>query len=97
MDSTALFTAYRKARRTAPKQKARRARKRRAVAAAVLLWAVEVLIASAIGAVAAVIIFPIASAERGYAAFGGEWALVLIVTLLAYHIIHGAVFKRLEN
>lgn len=97
MDSTALLTAYRKARRASPKQKARRARKRKAVAAAVLLWVVEILAASAIGAAVAAIVIPIALAERGYAAFGGEWALVLIATLLAYHIIHGAIFNRLEN
>lgn len=95
MDEAELLTAHRKARRA--KQRARSARKRRAVIAAAFLWTVEVLAASAIGAIAAAIFCPIASAERGYAAFGGEWALVLIVTLLAYHIIHGAVFKRLEN
>lgn len=78
-------------------RRARKMRKAQALATAFLLWLFEVFAAAAIGAIPAVIIVPIALGKRGYVAFGGEWLVVLAITLLAYHIIHKAVFKRLEN
>ena len=79
------------------RRKARRARKAKAFAAVVILWLMEVSMAAAAGAVVAAIIVPLALLERGYFSLGGEWALVLAATLLAYHFIHKAVFRRLES
>ena len=77
--------------------KARKLRKTRAVLTVAFLWVMEVLAAAAIGAVVAAIVVPTVSLKRGNLAFGGEWALVLIAILVAYHYIHKAVFKRLKN
>ncbi len=79
------------------RRKARRARKAKAFAAVVILWLMEVSMAAAAGAVVAAIIVPLALLKRGYFSLGGEWLLVLAATLLAYHFIHKAVFRRLES
>ena len=36
-------------------------------------------------------------AARGYFAFGGEWLIVLGVTLLAFHVINNAFFGMLKH
>lgn len=79
------------------RRKARRIRKAKAFAAAVILWLIEVSIAATAGGIVAAIVVPLALLERGYFSLGGEWALVLAATLLAYHFIHKAVFRRLES
>lgn len=53
--------------------------------------------AAVAGAVVAAIVVPLALLERGYFSLGGEWLLVMAATLLAYHFIHKAVFRRLES
>lgn len=74
------------------RRKARRARK--AIAS---LWFMEVSMAAVAGAVVAAIVVPLTLLERGYFSLGGEWLLVMAATLLAYHFIHKAVFRRLES
>ena len=79
------------------RRKARRARKAIAFAAIAILWFMEVSMAAVAGAVVAAIVVPLTLLERGYFSLGGEWLLVMAATLLAYHFIHKAVFRRLES
>lgn len=79
------------------RRKARRARKAKAAAAVAILWLAEVLIAALAGALAAMVLIPLAKIERGYIAFGGEWLIILAITMAAYHYTHKAVFERLER
>ena len=51
------------------------------------IWIAEVLSAGICGFIAAL----------GYFAFGGEWLIVLGVTLLAFHVINNAFFKMLKD
>lgn len=57
------------------------------------IWIAEVLAAGICGFIAALALVPASYAARGYYAFGGEWLIVLGVTLLAFHIINNAFFK----
>lgn len=79
------------------KRAQRAARRRQQLAAVAILWLVEVILASLAGALVAVLVLPLFWKARGYPAFGGECFIVLGTTLAAYHIIHAAVFKRLES
>jgi len=80
-------------------RKARRAarRRRKQIIAVIALWMLEVLGAALAGGVAAAIMLPVAFRERGYFAYGAEWLIIFAVAILAYHIIHRAVFLRLER
>ena len=49
------------------------------------IWIAEVLSAGICGFIAALALIPASYAARGYFAFGGEWLVVLGVTLLAFH------------
>lgn len=57
------------------------------------IWIAEVLSAGICGFIAALALIPASYAARGYFAFGGEWLIVLGVTLLAFHVINNAFFK----
>ena len=57
------------------------------------IWIAEVLSAGICGFIAALASY----AARGYFAFGGEWLIVLGVTLLAFHVINNAFFKMLKD
>lgn len=61
------------------------------------IWIAEVLAAGICGFIAALALVPASYAARGYYAFGGEWLIVLGVTLLAFHIINNAFFKMLKE
>lgn len=61
------------------------------------IWIAEVLSAGICGFIAALALIPASYAARGYFAFGGEWLIVLGVTLLAFHVINNAFFKMLKN
>ena len=60
-------------------------------------WIAEVLSAGICGFIAALALIPASYAARGYFAFGGEWLIVLGVTLLAFHVINNAFFKMLKD
>ena len=49
------------------------------------------------GFIAALTLIPASYAARGYFAFGGEWLIVLGVTLLAFHVINNAFFGMLKH
>lgn len=79
------------------RRKARRIRKAKNAAAIVLLWLTEILIAAMAGTITAMVLVPLAEIERGYTAFGGEWLVVLAVTIATFHYVHKAIFERLER
>ena len=55
------------------------------------IWIAEVLSAGICGFIAALALIP------ANFAFGGEWLIVLGVTLLAFHVINNAFFKMLKD
>ena len=61
------------------------------------IWIAEVLSAGICGFIAALALIPASYAARGYFAFGGEWLVVLGVTLLAFHVINNAFFGMLKH
>lgn len=61
------------------------------------IWIAEVLSAGICGFIAALALIPASYAARGYFAFGGEWLIVLGVTLLAFHVINNAFFGMLKH
>lgn len=61
------------------------------------IWIAEALSAGICGFIAALALIPASYAARGYFAFGGEWLIVLGVTLLAFRVINNAFFKMLKN
>lgn len=75
----------------------RRRKKWEYIKAVVIVFVLEMLGAAAITAVAGAILIPLAYAERGYYAIGGEWALMLLIAVAAYSIIHKMVFHYAEN
>lgn len=61
------------------------------------IWIAEVLSAGICGFIVALALIPASYAARGYFAFGGEWLIVLGVTLLAFHVINNAFFGMLKH
>ena len=61
------------------------------------IWIAEVLAAGICGFIAALALVPASYVARGYYAFGGEWLIVLGITLLAFNIINNAFFKMLKD
>ena len=61
------------------------------------IWVAEVLSAGICGFIAALALIPASYAARGYFAFGGEWLIVLGVTLLAFHVINNAFFSECSS
>lgn len=96
MQTTAISVP---ARRVISREKRRRKAKRRIQrwAAIVLLWVIEVFIASLAGLVPALLVAMPVALARSEPALGGEWLLVFMVTVTAYHFIHRAIFKKLEE
>ena len=62
-----------------------------------ILFALEVGGAMLAGGLTALVMVPIAYAQRGYLAFGGEIMAVFAVTVIAYFIIHNRIFRELEE
>ena len=96
MQTTAISVP---ARRVISREKRRRKAKRRIQrwVAIVLLWVIEVFIASLAGLVAALLVAMPVALARSEPALGGEWFFVFAVTVTAYHFIHRAIFKKLEE
>lgn len=65
------------------------------IAAWAVVIAIELAISAALAAVTAVIVLPIAYKERGYIAYGSEWALIAIVFCAAFYAIHNRVCDRI--
>lgn len=65
------------------------------IAAWALLIAIELVVSAALAAVTAVFVLPIAYRERGYIAYGSEWALIAIVFCAAFYAIHNRVCDRI--
>ena len=61
------------------------------------VWLFEVAVSLAAGARVASWVLPGAAAQRGSGALGGEWFIVLLATITAYHITHKATFAWLEG
>lgn len=62
-------------------------------AAIVLLLTLEMLAASAAGTLTYLILAPVAYRIRGYTALGAEFFVAYAVTIIAYLLIHRAIFK----
>lgn len=80
--------------RTETRRERRRARKLRRLkqaGALAVLFTVEVLIAAVPTAVTAAIILPMAYAQRGYGAVGGECLLLLLIFCTAYSLAHSRI------
>lgn len=69
---------------------------KRAVALTVLLLS-EIAAGALGGAVAAAVFMPMAFAERGYHAYGGEWLLIFLAAALSYRMFHNWLFGKLEE
>lgn len=80
--------------RTEVRRRQRRARKLRRLkqaGALTVLCTIEALIAAVPTAVAAAIILPMAYAQRGYGAVGGECLLLLLIFCAAYSFAHNRI------
>lgn len=83
------------------KQNARRGKKRNRakewsrVGAWTLLGLIELAVAALPTAIAAVILVAITHAQRGYAAFGGEWLVIAAVFCVTFTIVHNRVCDEL--
>lgn len=80
-------------------QRRRRRRKTKRMIACVAAWvvfiAIEVLIALAPTAVVAAITIPMAYAERGYSAIGGEWVMIIFTFCGTFSIVHRRACDRI--
>lgn len=74
---------------------ARRKRRAKRIAAWVILYAAEVVIALIPAAAAAAILIPWVLADRGYFAVGGEWIAVGLIFYLTYVSIHNIVCSKI--
>lgn len=62
-----------------------------------ILFSSEITVSAAAGALAAWVFIPFAYASRGYWAIGGEWTLIALAAVIAYHFYHNWLFDKLEN
>lgn len=71
----------------------RRRAKRRAQRAAAwaLVYLFEIVAAAVPTAIAAAVLIPLAEAERGYSAVGGEWLAIAFVFYISYAAVHNAI------
>lgn len=53
------------------------------------IWAGRILFASVIAAIIAAVLVPLAYAERGYSAIGGEWLVVVMAWVGCLWFISG--------
>lgn len=63
----------------------------------VLVFAAELLLSALPAALVAAELLPLAYAERGRMAFGGEWLVVALVFCIAFHAVHAEVCKTTEK
>lgn len=68
------------------------------VALWILAWmgviGVEIMAAAAAAGMTAAIMIPLARAERGYDAVGGEWLVIGGVMILTFYLIHRGVCNK---
>lgn len=57
----------------------------------IAVMAIEAAVAVATAAATAAVLVPIAKAERGYDAVGGEWIAAGMVLILTFYLIHNGV------
>jgi len=69
-------------------------RKRERTKAILMLLAIEMGMASLAGGVIAAVLVPVAYQARGHFTMGGEWLLIYLITMLAFHIIHEQIFRQ---
>lgn len=65
------------------------------IAAWTVLIGFEIACAALPTILAAVILIPLARAERGYEAFGGEWLMITGTFCVSYSIIHKKICDRI--
>lgn len=73
----------------------KRRQKLRQIGAWIVLILLELVTAAVPTILAAVILIPLAKAERGYEAFGGEWLMITGTFCIAYSMIHKKVCKKI--
>lgn len=71
--------------------------KRERQTAIILVFLFEIGMASAVTALAAAILLPLAYAERGYYAIGGDWACLFIIVVASFTMINNAVFRAAKR
>lgn len=65
------------------------------IAAWIILIGFEIVCAAVPTILVAAILIPLAKAERGYEAFGGEWLMITGTFCIAYSMIHKKVCKKI--
>lgn len=62
-----------------------------------VLFLLEIVATAVVTSVAAAVVIPLAYKERGCYAIGGEWLVLLLITIAAYTLINNAVFQAAEK
>lgn len=67
------------------------------VKAILILFAIEMLAAAIVTMLVACVVIPIAYAERGYWAVGGEMLFLMVVACVSYTVIHNIIFAEAKK